>query len=284
MKDTYPLPGVKISESSSVPVVRDPVYKGPNWQAGESEYSLQVEGVGDFHALDGREVTFCPDPGADPDWVRLYLNGQVLVALLHQRRIISFHASSFIYKDRGVMVVGDTGSGKSSLTLSFALDSSVFLTDDLTPVISRKGRPLIWPLHRDIKLRADTIGQLDIDPVTMREAEAGTGKKYLSFKRSGYKDHSLDVIIKIEVGDCEKLEFHEAGASDRFSILRSEVCSWEMLAGMPETERSYLLQLLQIVEKVHFVRVIRPSEIKIKELHGLVSEYLSNSLDVMGRR
>ena len=72
-----------------------------------------------FTCSDGLEVEFTVFPGADPEWVQLYLNGQVLVALLHQRKIINFHASSFIYDGRGIMILGETGAGKSITDVVF---------------------------------------------------------------------------------------------------------------------------------------------------------------------
>ncbi len=78
----------------------------------------------------GKEVKFSVEPSADPEWVQLYLSGQVLVALLHQRKIINFHASSFIHDGWGVMILGETGAGKSSLTVSFAIAGAGFLSDD----------------------------------------------------------------------------------------------------------------------------------------------------------
>ena len=77
---------------------------------------------------------------------------------------------------------------------------------------------------------------------------------------------SLHTVLKIEIGNCRKPEFHEPSPAEKFSLLRSEICSWEMLAGMPETEAAYLQQLLQIVEQVRFVRVVRPAEIEIAAL------------------
>ena len=139
----------------------------------------------------GRRWNISLEPGADPDWVQLYLNGQVLVALLHQRKIISFHASSFIHDGRGVMILGETGAGKSSLTVSFALAGAGFLSDDLTPVIFKGSKPYIWPLYRDIKLRENTVAQLDISREKLREAEKGTGKQYLDVNRADVRDHQL---------------------------------------------------------------------------------------------
>jgi hypothetical protein len=49
-----------------------------------------------------------------------------------------------------------------------------------------------------------------------------------------------------------------------------------MLAGMPETEAAYLQQLLNVVSKTKMVKIVRPEEILITELHNAIEEYLDN--------
>jgi hypothetical protein len=80
--------------------------------------------------------------------------------------------------------------------------------------------------------------------------------------------------LRIEFGECRSPEFNEPLPAEKFSLLRSEVCSWEMLAGMPETEAAYLQQLVEIIERVRFVRVMRPAEISIAEMHLAVRQFL----------
>ena len=98
--------------------MKDPLQFADNWQVSQNEFALQMEGVGDFYARNGNYVEFSPSEGADPEWVKLYLNGRVLVALLHQRKIMNFHASSFIHNDRGIMITGRDGL-REILTDSF---------------------------------------------------------------------------------------------------------------------------------------------------------------------
>ena len=256
-----------------------PVYRGQNFQVNQNEFSLQVEGVGSFFAHNGSEILYSVDKGADPEWVRLYLNGQVLVALLHQRKIINFHASGFVYNGMGVMVPGETGAGKSSVTLSFALHGGGFLTDDLTPVVFEDEQPCIMPLKRRVKIRKETAEELGISPDALSEAESGTGKKYVSLTPVRMNPFPLKVIVKIETGPVERPVFSEPSPAERFSLLRSEVCSWEILAGMPETEAAYLQQLVKIVEQTRFVRVIRPKRIGITGLYETVKQYLDKIKD-----
>ena len=264
-----------VSKTKVSRAVTDPVFTGENILANQQEFSMDVDGVGSFYVSGGNEVEFTPLSGADPGWVELILNGQVLVALLHQRRIINFHASSFIHNSRGIMILGGTGAGKSSVTASFILNGAGFLSDDLTPVIFRGTKPYIWPLYRAIKLRENTVGQLNISHMKLRDAETGTEKQYLAVAHAGVEDYPLHTVLKIEIGGVSKPEFHKTAPAERFSLLRSEICSWEILAGMPDTEAEYLQQLLKIVRKVKIIRVVRPAEIEISALHTAISDYLA---------
>jgi len=269
-----PLAGVKVRECALPCAVASPAFSGENLWVNQNEYSVFAEGVGYFYASNGQEVICNVLPGADEGWVRLYLNGQVLVALLHQRKIISFHASSFVHEGRGVLVLGETGAGKTSLTVAFASAGAAFMSDDLTPVIFNEDVPYIWSLDRKIKLRVDSIDQLNISQASLTDAEAGTGKKYLILDKGDEEYHKLDIILKIETAGVDGPVFTELTPAEKFALLRSEICSWEILAGMPETEAAYLQQLVKILDRVHCVKVTRPADIRIPEMHASIREFL----------
>jgi hypothetical protein len=271
---SYPLRNVTIRQAHKVLRVKDPLKVSDNWQVSQNEFAMQIDGVGDFYVMDGKYVEFSPFMGADPEWVRLHLNGRVMVVLLHQRKILNFHASSFIHDDRGIMLLGETGTGKSSLTASFTMEGAGFLSDDLTPVIFKKSTPYLLPISGSIKIRENTAGQLNINRNKLIAAESGTGKHYLHVNHAGVQEYILNNILKIEIGNNDTTEFYKLQHAEKFSLLRSEICSWEILAGMPETEAEYLQQLLNIVQQVNFVKVVRPFEIEIQVLHSAIADYL----------
>jgi len=273
-KYSLPVEGVSVSRDEELPVIVGPLLETDNLRVSPHECLLSVPEVGRFYIREGREVVYSVASGADPEWVKLCLNGQVLVALLHQRKIINFHASSFIYNDRGVMILGETGAGKSSLTVSFALTGAGFLTDDLTPVVFNGTEPSIMLLQRKVKIRKDTAVELGIDSLQLTEAEAGTGKKYFSIEPVQVNPFPLNLILKTDTGQVDAPVFSTPEPADKFALLRSEVCSWEILAGMPETEESYLHQILDIVQKVKIFRVTRPEEIRIAQFHEVVRDFL----------
>ncbi len=272
------LPGVTIRRVALVTGVNDQLYAGDGSQVNHHEFAIQVAGVGSFYARQGKQVEYSVEPGADEEWVKLCLNGQVLVALLHQRGIISFHASSFVHSGRGVMILGESGAGKSSLTASFVLEGATFLSDDITPVIFKDQEPCIWPLSGMIRLRDHSVGQLGISENSLTRAEPGSGKHYFRVNLTAMESYLLHTVIKIEVGDTLAPEFYKPDSSESFTLLRSEVCFWEILNGMPATEAEYLHQLLDIVKQVKIFRVVRPADIEISALHSAIEIFLNTEL------
>ena len=134
------------------------------------------------------------------------------------------------------------------------------------------------PLQRRIKIRKGTAEELGIDRGRLTEAESGTGKEYLTIIPESVEDYPLNAILRIETGNVRDPEFSILSHAERFSMLRSEVCSWELLAGMPETEKAYLEQLVRIVEQVEIVRVIRPTGIRIIDFHDAVRKFLEGKV------
>lgn len=270
MNPKFPLSDVILRNVEKPRKVEAPAYISNLWQINQRQFAMQVEGVGNFYACCGKEVEYAPVQDADPDWVNLYLSGQILVALLHQRKIINFHASSFIHHGHGIMLLGETGAGKSSLTAAFTINGATFLSDDLTPMIFRDGKPFVLPVNKTIKLREDTINQLRIGQGRLQEAEKGTGKYFFDVDKSNMADYPLQSIVKIEIGETPVPASYEPDPAEKFSLLRSEICSWEMLAGMHETEKAYLKQLITIVAQAKIARVVRPLEMDINELFRFV--------------
>lgn len=274
MPQSFPLNDVGIRRVDKLPEVSSPLYTSGEYCVSESEVLITITGVGCFYVRGGDTVEYVTEEGADPEWVKLVLESQVLVALMHQRQMINFHASSFMRNDKGIMILGETGAGKSSLTASYVMDGAGFLSDDLTAVVFRGSMPYIRPLFREIKLTGDSIQQLSPDSRRLRLAEAGTGKHYLTAEPASFDDQPLHTIIRIEVAQTGTLETHHPPPAEAFAMLRSEVCMWEMLRGMPSSEAVYMKQLLQIVKETKVITIIRPADMLIEDLHREVERLI----------
>ncbi|MDD4921884.1 MAG: hypothetical protein PHS30_05345, partial [Bacteroidales bacterium] len=133
------------------------------FQAGQSDFFLNIKGIACFKVQNGNEISIYPYEGADESSIQLFLNGSAFGALLHQRGILPLHGCSFRYQDKGVVICGNSGAGKSSVTAAFCQNGANFITDDITPVQINESKIVIKPIKTRIKLWDDSIRKLEIE-------------------------------------------------------------------------------------------------------------------------
>jgi hypothetical protein len=271
----FPLKDVMISRVSTITKVINPVFSDVYWQMNQYEFAMQVEGIGSFYACNGSKIEYSTVDGAGKNEIELYLNGSVYGAILHQRMILPLHGSSFRHKGLTFLVCGDTGAGKSSVTAAFCLDGAEFLTDDVTPVVLKEGVPFILSLSDRLKLWADTLKQLEQEAEGLLSIYRRADKFYLPMERAEGDFFKPDVFLLIEVKESGNVDFEEVTGSDRFSALRGEIYRPEYMKGMPENEPLYFSSLVSLASQTRMIRVRRPMEIRISELHGAILQYLA---------
>ncbi len=134
--------------------------------------------VGSFAIRDGREVILDPLPGADPEWVRLFLLGAVIGVALHQRRLAVLHASAVSVDGSAVAFVAFKGWGKSTTAAALEARGHRLLTDDVLALqLAGRGRPpLAWPSFPQMKLPPDAVEALGEDPSALEKILPGFEK------------------------------------------------------------------------------------------------------------
>ncbi len=270
----FPVQDVKISEVKTPRSVTNPVYANSLWQLNQHEFAMQVEGVGSYYACNGNEIEYAPAEGALHELVVLYLYGSVYGAILHQRKILPLHGSSFIWNEQGVALCGDSGAGKSAITASFCLNGAQFLTDDVTPIVFDGGMPGITPLSDRIKLCHDSLQQLNQEKSELAAVYAGNEKFYLPMEKSKQENYPLKWLFIIEPSEVKDIEVDVLRGVDSFTAVRNEVYRWEYLPAMKESETCYFEKLLDICRTIHVVKIKRPFQIPIENMIGFLQKQM----------
>ena len=164
MLQDFPLKDVLIEHSEGqMKHVSLPFIFRPHLEVGENEFYIDIRNTAKYFVENGNRVTVHPYKDADDDSVLLFLNGSVLGAVLHQKKMLSFHGSAFCINDKGVIVCGSSGSGKSSVTAAFCQqDGATFISDDITPVTIEGSTVKLVPLKTKLKLWDDSLQKLNI--------------------------------------------------------------------------------------------------------------------------
>ncbi len=255
--------------------MKNPVFSNDWIALNQEAFWMNVEGVGRFYAHRGRELQMAVDPKATKALVQLYLDGSVYGAILHQRKILPLHGSCFIMENQGIMLCGTSGMGKSSLTAAFCMNGGEFLTDDVTPVIMRRGKPHIMPHSTRVRLWDDSLKQLGQDKQKLVSIGTGEDKYYYPMKPSKRKHFPLNKIFIIETDDKKSFYSQKLDGIEAFTALRNEIYRWQYLPAMPATEARYLQQLIDISRQASITRIKRHHDTTIQEMQQHINDLIA---------
>jgi len=274
MTSSFPLHDVILNKVSETRRVKNQLFGDDYWQMNQNEFAMQVEGVANFYALNGKEIEYSPFNDVSAESLQLYLNGSVYGAILHQRQILPMHGSSFVFNGRGIMLCGESGTGKSALTVAFSMNDGNFLTDDVTPVVFNDKLPHIQALSDRIKLWDDTLEQLKLEKTGLKRISPETDKYYFRIDKSNSDPIRLHIIFILGIHDQPETEISEITGSDRFTSLHNEIYRIEFLNGMPDNEKIYFRNLVDISNNVKIYRVKRPESVKVNDMMVLLREHM----------
>ena len=274
MKVVFPLNDVILREVETPRTVEAPIFSNGYWQLNQNEFSMQVKGVGRFYACNGKEIDYAPGEGATRASVELYLNGSVYGAILHQRDILPLHGSSFVWNEQGILLCGESGAGKSSLTAGFCFAGAEFLTDDVTPLVFKKDKPVIVPLSDRIKLWNDALQQLNQESNNLHAIYPGQEKYYFPIKNELHDFYPLHRIFILEIAEGSSIKVEKLKGVQLFTALRNEIYRWEYLAAMSKTEARHVDKLISIARSVDVFKVQRPAGIRIDEMIGFLKMHI----------
>ncbi len=274
MQLKFPLKDVKIEISDSRKVVENPLYDDGFFRLNQNEFSMEVEDVGSFYASGGNYISLVLNPEVSIANIELYLNGSTYGAILHQRKIMPMHGSCFVYDNMGIMLCGESGAGKSSLTAAFVIDGNDFLTDDVTPVLFSNNQALIWTMSDRIKLWEDSLKQLNQSKADLHKIHPETEKFYYPLESYKESTFMLNHIFLLEKRDRSNIDFQEIEGAEKIMALRKEIYRLEYMQGMPENEAYYFKNLVEMSKNITITKLYRPKDIPIEQTQQQLKKYL----------
>ncbi|TNC71487.1 hypothetical protein [Rubellimicrobium roseum] len=94
-----------------------------------------------------------------PDTVHMLLD-QVLPRVLAHEGHLVLHSGGVAFENRAILILGDSGFGKSTLTARFAQSGGVLLSDDAMLVDRFDGAFVVRPVYPGLRLMPDSLAAL----------------------------------------------------------------------------------------------------------------------------
>jgi hypothetical protein len=130
----------------------------------------------------GDEVWSWGPHGTTPETVATYLFGPVFGLVLRLRGTTCLHASVLEVEGGTVAVAGPAGIGKSTIAAAWALRGHRVLSDDIAPLVSRRGVWMVEPAVPTVRLWDDSVKLLFDDATALPLMAPGWEKRQLDLR------------------------------------------------------------------------------------------------------
>jgi len=145
-----------------------------------SDYLLRFHSFADFSvSSDGKTIRCHPDPATPLETIRHLLLNPVIPRVLSNRGKTVLHASAVFYDKGAIAFLGETGSGKSTLSASFYQQGFPLLTDDCLVLKEKKGKLIGNASYSVVRLWPDTASALFENEESFPRVAHYTEKKQL---------------------------------------------------------------------------------------------------------
>lgn len=250
---------------------------GYKFTARPGQLLINTDQIAKIMVSGGNKLLVEPRPGAQDYEVRLLLLGWGFSGLLQQRDILPLHGGAVKIGQGSLILCAVSQVGKSTLTAAFVQAGYQFLDDNIIAIQDAGGLPTVIPGYPQIKLWADALTRLGIEPVDLQPVRPDIQKYALDF-RSMFHDTPLPVgaIYILSLTEHPELKLITLSGSDKLTALSSQIFCQRFVHGLgkQEFQFKFLLNLAQLVEVTQvLIPESRPSPQNLVDI--LLDDYLS---------
>ena len=264
---------VRVSFGATPERLQDAPDDSKPFQAAGDKMLLRVPTVARFLIRDGSEIVIEKEKEADDDDVRLYLLGSVMGAVLHYRGVTPLHGNGFVHEGGAVLVLGNTGVGKSTLAAALAQKGYTLLADDVCAMdTDSDGRSIVFPGVPHVKLWEDAAKRIGVSTGGLRKV-TGRMDKFVSPHHGTFCKHAVPLkrIYILAKGDVPAIALE--GLSNIKSLFQIK----------RHTYRNHIVKALGR-EPEHFKRcgeIVNNAKVKkiTRPLHGFFLDELVESVE-----
>jgi hypothetical protein len=226
-----------------------------------AEAWIAIPSVGTLHIADGRTITVCPEEGVEERVLRLFILGGGLGLALHQRGMLTLHASAVTIAGGAALFLGNSGEGKSTMAGALHAQGYRLLADDVAAVVAgAAGEPLVLPGYPQLKLWPDAARAISGADAPLEPLHPELAKGRLP-AGAGFMQRPAPVraIYMLEDGDHAQLE--PLPLPEAFGAISPFAYAAALLGGSAMTPR-HLGLMTALAEAVPAFALARPRRLE----------------------
>jgi len=222
-------PDVFIKNGDVPETIENPEFTNSILSVSGDMVHIRFSGLARFMINGAGEVTVYQYPGVTTDRVALCIGSLVQAVLLYKRNYLLMHAAVVKVGDGAVLVVGNSGTGKSTLALGLQGKGYEILTDDIASVYFDAGKPMVHAGTSYLRLMARSLKQYGYKPEQFREIRSGLNKYSFPLQQTGVSPLPVNAMYYLYEWNEPKLECIPIQDMAKFRLIRKGTYKYRLL-------------------------------------------------------
>ena len=215
--------------------------------------------VGYFEARNGNEIFFEEYPDQSETEAKEFVMGNTMALLFFERDMNVIHGSAVRFKDKTIIISGDSGAGKSTTASRLIKEGARLICDDQSIVYIDNGQAMLLPGYPSQKLCEDASERNNLNIEDLIKIDNQKNKYAIPRMDEFFGEISrLDAIFFLSKHDDGKdVVLKEITGADKVEVLTINLFLrpfFEANIGLPP---SAMMQCIQISSKVDMYRLSR---------------------------
>lgn len=199
----------------------------PFIEANENQYLLKLEKIGRLLVENGTKITIQKSPNAKSKDLENYVLTNSIGALSYQRDLIPMHGGVFIHNNKGILISGSSGNGKSTLLASLYKKGFKIISDDISNLEIVDGKLFVYPSFPSILLWKDTADKIDLHLTKIPKLRDDLEKYIFPIDlKSFYQAVELDKIIVLQNSEVIETTIEVKGIGKIDSLRKNSFKPW----------------------------------------------------------
>lgn len=214
-----------------------------------------------FYIAEGKEIIVEMLEGIDTSEAIPFILGYCISILFSQRNMLAIHCSSIHIDNKGILLMGHSGAGKSSLTTRFLESGYKFLTDDVAVLGINDDSIVVYPGFPQQNLCNDIVEQYGYDKKSLTSVDVDRDKYSIRRAEQFYTEAvCLSAMFILTPYMGEEVQIEEVKGSEKLKLFIDNLFMKPIIDKhglLPE----HMALCLEVVKTIPMYLLKRPIEV-----------------------
>lgn len=238
--------------------IKEILFQGVKTIISENNISFTIKDLGFFHIKNATEIIIEPNNNADINEIIAYLLGTCMGLSLYMKGVLAIHGSCIDFKDKAIVILGQSGAGKSTMTSAMIKKGYSLIADDIS-AISIDEEININSAYSAQRVCDDMMEWNKYNKEEYKKINMDNRIKYIIPEETNFRfgKYPLYSIFELCVDNVESSNIIEIEGSEKLQTLLNNIYGIQHMRSFG-INKDIIKQCIYIAKNIPMYRITRP--------------------------